>query len=1126
MKFSKKKFNKKNKKKTIKHKILKKNISRVKRLSRKPKLTRKKKIGGAIDNKVMNKLFIKVVSDIQANNIDDIISTLDKNPGLINYQFGDNESSLLHQSCFYKKPEIIKLLIEKGADVNLISHDSTPLGFASFNTCFECIKILLANGANINGTDSMLKIPLMYALTKSAELFSKTNLNNNTNEDKNSYIDIIKYLINKGSDLNHRDIYGWTSIYYAIEYGATIQIIELLLRNGSDVRNLSNIGNSVLQIACKRRSLDVIKVLFDLNKITKLTINIPDNFGTTSLIEATNRNNFDIVDFLLNNGADPSLKDKSGKTALKYAIDKASRIDNDLKQTIDDKDLTYLTKSKENNTKIIKLLEEKRQEQIKAKLAISSKQNEKQLEEQKDQIKKPITENNEKFDILFSEIFKDIQVNNFDNIKNTLDNNPELINYQYGNEKTSLLQQAIFLKKPDFLKLFIEKGANVNLICGGIYPLSSATFSNCLECVKILLSNGVNINQKNKHDKTALMYALSNGLDSGVDEEIIQLLLSNGANLEDKDTSGYTALFYAINYKCPYKIIELLLKNGANLTQLNNKRETPLIAASQNRRLDIIKLLFDYGAEITINTQDYQGITALFIEAKNNNYDIVKFLLDKGADPSIKDIVNKTALKYTTDPKIQELLKNKMKEMITKKIEEQKQNSEMITKKLEEQKQNSEIIAQQLIEEEEANKRLEEANKRLAEAKKTKNKNKKNKAKEKEASEKKTVDDLPINSIVEPPITSSVENFENSKSIENSEQSELHLAYLNSLNEEAEQRLKLDTQKAIELSKETALLEFWTVYFDNKKENIFKLKENITTLMEGQNAYNLLKSIIPAYSNKYIQTMPNINNILSLLFILIGIISYQINQKNNLVYLLLKGGAAIQTVSSQLPDISYESNDLDIVIINNKTYNGTIEENQLVDENKMFAEKIGELLIWFTNKTNSILSMEPNKDEKYKIYKIKFNEISLIDLDYNVLPINISKLYTQDNYIKTYNIEPFGIFNGIFRCPSLINLIKEKMYYLIIYGSVSGIKEGKNRSFFLHKIPKSLNYLINVYRVMGNFNESDQDFYKRIFTYFFRDYPVLKEKLREPNDPELKIDGTLVPYTEPLLIQFLIDKLD
>lgn len=836
----------KNKKKTVKHKILKKNISRVKRkpISRKYKLTRKKKIGGAIDNKVMNKLFIEVALDIHDNNIKDIISKLDKNPELINYQYDDNESTLLHQCCFYKKPEIIKLLIEKGADVNLISHDSTPLGFASFNNCFECVKILLSNGANINGTDPMMKIPLMYALSNSHELFSNSNINEVSTKQKNIYIEFIKYLIKNGSGLNHRDIYGWTSIYYAIEYGSPIQIIELLLINGSDVRNMSNIGNSVLQIACKRRSLDVIKVLFDLNKITKLTINIPDNLGTTSLMEATNRNNFDIVEFLLNNGADPSLKDKSGKTALKYAIEKASRIDNDLKNPIDNKDFTYLTKIKENNTKIIKLLEEKRQEQIKQTLAKISKPNdikqinqeEELLKQQEEQIKKNIAENEENF--------------------------------------------------------------------------------------------------------------------------------------------------------------------------------------------------------------------------------------------------------------------NKVKEL------------------------NADIIAQQLIEEEEANKRLEEA-------KKTKNKNKKNKAKEKgkKASEIKTVDELPINTIVEPPITSSVEKFENSKSIENSEQSESHLAYLNSLNEEAEQRLELDTLKAIELSRETSLLEYWSVYFDNKKENILKLKEIIPTLMEEQNAYNLLKSIIPAYLNKYIQRRPDINNILSLLFILIGIISYQINKNNNLVYLLLKGGAAIQTVSSQLPNISYESNDLDIVIINNKNYNGVKEENEIVDEivaeNKMFAEKIGELLIWLTN---SILSMESNKDEKYKIYKIKFNEISLIDLDYNVLSNNIPKLYTQDNYIKNYNINPYGIFNGIFRCPSLINLIKEKMYYLIMYGSVSGIKEGKNRSFFLYKIPKSLNYLINVYRIMVNSDESDQDFYKRIFTYFFHDYPKLKEKLRDPNDPDLKIDGTLVPYTEPLLIQFLLEK--
>ena len=854
MKFSKKNINKRNKKNTFKKKLVKNNKTRNKLKVKTKKLIKIKKYKFKGGNPEFNKLFVQIVNDIQEDNIDNIKSIIDQNPGLINYQMGNNKSTLLLQSCLLLKPDLIKLFIEKGANVNMESNETTPLCISAFNNCFQCVKILISNGANINGTDDVKKIPLMYALSNSHGLFSMNNNEEIPPQVKNNYIELIKFLITNGSKLNHKDDYGWSSLFYAIEYGSPIQLIDLLLQNGADVTLVSNIGNSALQLACKRRSLDVVKTLFNNSNI-KDTINNADKIGVTPLIEATKRNNFEIVEFLLYNGADPSIKDKTGSTALKYATEYGIKLDYDLMNNKSNSKITYLAKNKEKNILIIKLLEEKRKAQIAAKLGQLGKQN----------------------------------------------------------------------------------------------------------------------NQKE-----------------------IQKLQEESQNLEK---------------------------------------------------------------QITTNAE----------------------------------------------------IMNKIKES------------------------NADIMAQQLIEEEE-NQKIKVA------AKKNKKSKDKDKFKEKVKDE---VESLSNNPLIHKSETSHEEDIpiitnqqKPSELLENQYDHE----YLKQLHEEANQRFDLDTQKALELSmesfniqnekdKEKELLDFWSLYFGNKQESLPKLKAIIPILMLEQNSYQLLISFIPAYSNKFINRNPFINNVISLLFLLIGIISNYINKNDNQVNLILKGGAAIQTVSSQLPNQSYESNDLDIIIINNKN----LDDNSKVMENKMLAEKIGDLLKWLTSVEENgnikyIISFDPNEDKTYPIYKIKIGNTSLIDLDYNILPSEILSLYKSDIYSKNFNIEPYGNFNGTFFCPTLINLIKEKMYYLISYGSIRGIRVHKNRAFFNFKIPKSLNYLINVYKIMVKFKGDNRDFYERIFSYFFNDYPNLEQKLTDPDDPAFKSrirnDETLVPYTKPKLIKFLLDKIN
>jgi len=120
--------------------------------------------------------------------------------------------------------------------------------------------------------------------------------------------------------------------------------------------------------------------------------------------------------------------------------------------------------------------------------------------------------------------------------------------------------------------------------------------------------------------------------------EMVTLLLNYGAIitpetldvLEDGDFIDYS---------------KLLLKHGADPNIKNKRGETPLIKASIVDDLILAELLLSNGADP--NSQDSNGATALIHSADNIN--ITKLLLSKGSDPNIKDDLSWTALMHAID---------------------------------------------------------------------------------------------------------------------------------------------------------------------------------------------------------------------------------------------------------------------------------------------------------------------------------------------------------------------------------------------------------------------------------------------------------------------------------------------
>jgi ankyrin repeat protein len=119
-------------------------------------------------------------------NINAIRSRLLTHQHTVNYRNEFGNTALFHQT----NPEIIKLLFEAGANINLLNHSGIPcfslalpapamqlmidygaditMSFKYLNTSLhnqddvQTVKLLLNNGANINALDDMFNTPLHY----------------------------------------------------------------------------------------------------------------------------------------------------------------------------------------------------------------------------------------------------------------------------------------------------------------------------------------------------------------------------------------------------------------------------------------------------------------------------------------------------------------------------------------------------------------------------------------------------------------------------------------------------------------------------------------------------------------------------------------------------------------------------------------------------------------------------------------------------------------------------------------------------------------------------------------------------------------------------------------------------
>ena len=184
--------------------------------------------------------------------------------------------------------EAVKLLIEKGADVN------SALIFTVRNCPFEVIKLLIDKGADVNAKDNDGRTALMAAASKGSN-------------------EAVKLLIEKGADVNATSNNGRTALMAAASKGSN-EAVKLLIEKGADVNATSNNGRAALMEAASKGSNEAVKLLIEKGA----DVNAKDNYGRTALMAAASKGSYEAVKLLIEKGADVNAKDNDGRSAYDH----------------------------------------------------------------------------------------------------------------------------------------------------------------------------------------------------------------------------------------------------------------------------------------------------------------------------------------------------------------------------------------------------------------------------------------------------------------------------------------------------------------------------------------------------------------------------------------------------------------------------------------------------------------------------------------------------------------------------------------------------------------------------------------------------------------------------------------
>ncbi|NIM59890.1 MAG: serine hydrolase [Candidatus Aminicenantes bacterium] len=171
----------------------------------------------------------------------------------------------------------------------------------------------------------------------------------------------------------------------------------------------------------------------------------------------------------------------------------------------------------------------------------------------------------------------------------------------------------------------------------GETALLFAAMKGDVKALSALLEEGAGVNIKHKDGWSGLILAAANG-----HLPVVQALLEKDANVDAKENlMGQTSLIWAAKGGHT-AVAKALLKAGANVNARDKFGGSALTRAASRGQSEIIKILLEEGADI--NARESDGDTAIIEATAESHLEIIKTLLKAGADVNNKDLDGRTLL--------------------------------------------------------------------------------------------------------------------------------------------------------------------------------------------------------------------------------------------------------------------------------------------------------------------------------------------------------------------------------------------------------------------------------------------------------------------------------------------------
>lgn len=523
---------------------------------------------------------------------------------------------------------------------------NTPLIYACMKDAFPAVEILIYSDVDCNKINKDNKNAFYYAFSQSNWGIVFLLLENNVNIHAlgDEYADPLQYLAQQEQNLllpttEHENNSQSRTQFYLF-------LVEALIRSGSEINIEDHLGKTPLQLACMKENTDLAKVFM----YYWAHVNHQDHNRTTPLMELAkgkSEERAELIKELVQQGADPFIRDKNRKTATDFA-------------------------KESNNTKALEVLEDAK----KGNIAVNPNPKRASIKYGKEDRNKFWTRANDLAQEWehTAKIDKEPSfINDMDTFEftesipteaelNSKDNNKLKDTGNIKDIDDSLLQKTgriINLDDKEGNKKRPKGTLSKNVqkiieLFGQERP--GPTFLNTLE-KKLAIDDKDTDDLKNNrlgnpNARNAKGVPLASCFASKGKLTELKLLAKLRADLDIKDFTGRTPLIYACIYGREF-IVDFLIQQGVNLEILDQQGYRAMIYAVQQNHLEIVKNLITNNASFNFKLH---GQNLLMRAVAYKSFPMCKLLFNAGIDPKEKGSKSVSALDLAHEMELAEIM--------------------------------------------------------------------------------------------------------------------------------------------------------------------------------------------------------------------------------------------------------------------------------------------------------------------------------------------------------------------------------------------------------------------------------------------------------------------------------------